>query len=87
MPLSRIKLRYAELINEVKVNKKADLINLNNSYNHLIVKLLYPIQFDKKPKKLTNKLKIDSLIARLNKEFVGFNCLYFIKFTKLSFYQ
>ena len=136
MPLSRIKLRYAELINELKVNKKANLINLNNSYNHLvqdiekirklfnpvigiiylaapfiighayqimsdyhvhwlgrimgltaflvsstsnyiiysmatsicfmnkiIVKFLYPIQFDKKPKKLTNKLKIDSLIS------------------------
>ena len=160
MPLSRIKMRYAELINELKVNKKANLINLNNSYNHLvqdigkirklfnpvigiiylaapfiighayqimsdhhvhwlgriiglavfliastsnyiiysmassicfmnkiIVKLLYPIQFNRKAKKLTNKLKIDSFIARLNNEFVGFDCLYFIKFTKLSFYQ
>ena len=160
MALSRIKLRYAELINEVKVKKGSNLFKLNNSYNHLvqdvkkirklfnpligiiylsapfiighafqimadhhiywlgriigltvflvastsnyiiysmassicfmnkiIVKLLYPIQFDKNPKKLTNKLKIDSLIARLNKEFVGFHCLYFIKFTKLSFYN
>ena len=55
--------------------------------NKIIVKLLYPIQFNKKPKKVTNKLKIDSLIARLNKEFVGFHCLYFIKFNKLSFYN
>ena len=160
MVMTRIKLRYAQLINEVKVNKITNLIKLNNSYNHLvqdvkkirkffnpligiiylsapfiighafqimidhniywlgriigltvflvasisnyiiysmassicfmnkiIVKPLYPIQFNKKPKKLANKLKIDSLIARLNKEFVGFHCLYFIKFTKLSFYH
>ena len=55
--------------------------------NKNIAKLLYPIQFNKKPKKLTNKLKLNSFIARLNKEFVGFKCLYFIKFTELSFYN
>ena len=55
--------------------------------NDIIVKLLYPIQFDKRPKTRQIKLKIDSFINRLNEEFVGFYCLYAIKFTRMSFYQ
>ena len=55
--------------------------------NKIIAKLLIPIQFDKRHKTRQMKLKIDSLIARLNKEFVGFYCLYAIKFTRMSFYQ
>ena len=55
--------------------------------NKIIVKLLIPIQFEKTPKTRQMKLKIDSLIARLSKEFVGFYCLYAIKFTRKSFYQ
>ena len=55
--------------------------------NKIIVKLLIPIQFDDRHKTRKMKLKIDSLIARLSKEFVGFYCLYSIKFTRMSFYQ
>ena len=55
--------------------------------NKIIIKLLVPIQFDKSRKTRQMKLKINSLIARLNKEFVGFYCLYAIKFTRMSFYQ
>ena len=55
--------------------------------NKIIVKLLHPIQFDKRPKTRLMRLKIDSLIARLNKEFVGFYCLYAIKFNRMSFYK
>ena len=58
--------------------------------NKVILKLLYPIQFDKTHNKRLTRLhrwKIDSFVARLNKEFVGFRCLYSIKFTKLSFYK
>ena len=51
------------------------------------VKLVIPIQFENRQKTRQMKLKIDSLIARLNKEFVGFYCLYAIKFTRKSFYQ
>ena len=58
--------------------------------NKKIVKLLYQIQFDKslntRMTRLT-RLKINSFVARLNKEFVGFHCLYSIKFTKRSFYN
>ena len=56
----------------------------------IIVKLLYPIQFDKPDNTRLTKLtrcKIDSFVARLNTEFVGFHVLYAIKFTKLSFYN
>ena len=56
-------------------------------YNTIIAKHLYPIQFSKTPKRLSIGLKIDSFISRLNKEFVGFRCLYSIKFTRKSFYQ
>ena len=55
--------------------------------NNIIVKLLHPIQFDKRFKTRQMKLKIDSLIAKLNEEFVGFYCLYAIKFNRKSFYQ
>ena len=55
--------------------------------NKIIIKLLIPIQFDKRHKTQQIKLKIDSLIARLSKEFVGFYCLYSIKFTRMSFYE
>ena len=55
--------------------------------NKIILKLLIPIQFDKRHKTRQMKLKIDSFIARLSKEFVGFYCLYAIKFTRKTFYQ
>ena len=58
--------------------------------NKVIVKLLHPIQSDKTHNTRLTRLhryKIDSFVARLNNEFVGFHCLYAIKFTKLSFYK
>ena len=58
--------------------------------NKIIVQLLYSIQFDKtRETKMTlfKRLKIDSFVARLRKEFVGFRCLYSIKFTRLTFYH
>ena len=65
----------------------ASSICLNNK---VLVKLLHPIQSDTTPRPRLTRLhrcKIDSFVARLNKEFVGFRCLYSIKFTKLSFYN
>ena len=55
--------------------------------NKVILKLLIPIQFDKRHKTRQMKLKIDSFIDRLNEEFVGFYCLYAIKFNRMSFYH
>ena len=55
--------------------------------NKVILKLLYPIQFDKKPKTIRMRLKIDSFIDRLNEEFVGFYCLYAMKFNRKTFYK
>ena len=55
--------------------------------NNIIVKFLHPIQLDKRFKTRQMRLKIDSFIDRLNKEFVGFYCLYAIKFNRMSFYQ
>ena len=58
--------------------------------NKVIVELLYPIQSDKTHNTRLTRLtrfSIDSFVDRLNTEFVGFHCLYAIKFTKLSFYN
>ena len=55
--------------------------------NKVIVKLLITIQLDDRHKTRRMKLKIDSFVERLSKEFVGFYCLYVIKFTRMSFYQ
>ena len=55
--------------------------------NKVIVKLLIPIQFENRHKTQQMKLKIDSFIDRLNEEFVGFYCLFAIKFKRMTFYQ
>ena len=38
-------------------------------------------------RKLQIKLKIDSFIARLNSQFIGFYCFNLFEFTKMAFYQ
>ena len=55
--------------------------------NTSILMNLYPILVDKNFKKLKLRLRIDSFIARLNTEYIGFHCLLFIKFKRLSFYE
>ena len=58
--------------------------------NKVIVKHLHPIQSDKTDNtRLTRltRLRIDSFVDRLNNEFVGFQCLYSIEFTRMSFYE
>ena len=55
--------------------------------NKSIPKYLYPMFFNEKNIKLRTKLKIDSFIARLNKQFIGYYCFNLFKFTKLAFYQ
>ena len=55
--------------------------------NKSIPKHLYPIFINERNIKLRTKLKIDSFIERLNKQFIGYYCFNLFKFTKLAFYQ
>ena len=55
--------------------------------NKTIPRYLYPMFFNERNLKLRTKLKIDSFIARLNQQFIGFYCFNLFKFTKLAFYQ
>ena len=55
--------------------------------NKSFPKFLYPVFCWKRNKRITMELKIDSFIARLNEQFVGFYCFNWFKFTKMAFYQ
>ena len=55
--------------------------------NKSIHKYLYPMFFSNMKIKIRTKLTIDSFIARLNTQFIGFYCFNLFKFTKMAFYQ
>ena len=55
--------------------------------NKSVVKHLYPIFIDKKLKNIWTKLKVDSFIERLNRDFIGFYCYNLFKMTKRAFYE
>ena len=59
-----------------------------SQFNIEISKILYPTCTKRHHiKYCEKKMKIDSFIDRLNNEFIGFNCLFFIKFNRMSFYE
>ena len=55
--------------------------------NKSIPRHLYPMFFNGRQRKLQIKLKIDSFIARLNTQFIGYYCFNLFKFTKMVYYQ
>ena len=55
--------------------------------NKSIAKYLYPMFCGQRVTKLLVKLKIESLIDRLNNQFVGFYTFNLFKFTKTTFYE
>ena len=76
------------------INQLSASITVRNKSIH---KYLYPM-FCNEPKiklkiktslktKLRTKLAIDSFIARLNTQFIGFYCFNLFKFTKMTYYQ
>ena len=72
------------IITSFLVNQLSASITIRNKS---IPKHLYPMFFNERNIKLRTKLKIDSFIARLNKQFIGYYCFNLFKFTKLAFYQ
>jgi len=55
--------------------------------NKKLARLLYPMFIDEHSMDLKTKMKINSFIARLNTEFIGFRCFNLFKMTKLAFYE
>ena len=55
--------------------------------NISIPQYLYPIFCSPRFRKIQIKLKIDSFIARLNTQFIGFYCFNLFEFDKMIFYQ
>ena len=62
------------------------LSSISNT-NHLFLKHLYPLLTDNSFNRPALRRRIDSFIARLNTEYIGFNCLYFMKFENMTFYE
>ena len=55
--------------------------------NYFILKQLYPLLTDKNFNRRVLRRRIDSFIARLNTEFIGFHCWFYIKFKRYTFYE
>ena len=62
-----------------------DVMSSISTANKSIVKHLYPIIVDRNFRKLRLRLRIDSFIARLNEEFVGFICLRYVDLKRSTF--
>ena len=66
------------------INQISASITVRNKSIH---KYLYPMFICERKTKIRTKLSIDSFIARLNTQFIGFYCFNLFKFTKMAFYQ
>ena len=66
------------------INQISASITVRNKSIH---KYLYPMFCNGRQRKLRTKLSIDSFIARLNTQFIGFYCFNLFPFTKMAFYQ
>lgn len=84
MNLISLALLAAAFINIYLVNYISASITIRNN---TLVKYLYPLFNGNHSTNLKLKLKIDSFIARLNKQYIGFRCFNLFKFTKLVFYE
>ena len=75
----------------VKANVNAFIINQISASitvrNKSVHKYLYPMFCSKRKTRIRTKLSIDSFIARLNTQFIGFYCFYLFPFTKMAFYK
>ena len=55
--------------------------------NKSIPRYLYPLFTKRGNARIRMKLEIESFIARLNTEYIGYYCLNLFKFTKMAFYE
>ena len=71
-------------INAFIINQLSASITVRNKSIH---KYLYPMFCSKMKIRIRTKLTIDSFIARLNTQFIGFYCFNLFPFTKRVFYE
>ena len=71
-------------LNAFLINQVSASISVRNKS---LPRYLYPIFSSGRNTNKRLKLKIDSFIARLNSQFIGFYCFNLFKFTKMAFYQ
>ena len=71
-------------INAFIINQLSASITVRNKSIH---KYLYIIFCSKRIIRIRTKLTIDSFIARLNTQFIGFYCFNLFPFTKMAFYE
>ena len=71
-------------INAFIMNQLSASITVRNKSIH---KYLYPMFFSNMKIRIRTKLTIDSFIARLNNQFIGFYCFNLFQFTKKAFYE
>ena len=71
-------------VNAFIINQISASITVRNKSIH---KYLYPMFYWKRKIRIRTKLTIDSSIARLNTQFIGFFCFNLFEFTKISFYE
>ena len=72
------------ILNTFIMNQLSASITVRNKSIH---KYLYPMFSSKRIIRIRTKLTIDSFIARLNTQFIGFYCFNLCKFTKKLFYE
>ena len=71
-------------INAFIINQLSASITVRNKSIH---KYLYPMFFSNTKIRIRTKLTIDSFIARLNTQFIGFYCFNLFEFNKKAFYE
>ena len=77
-------LFVASNVNAFIINQISASITVRNKS---IPRYLYPVFSSQEKARIGMKLEIESLIARLNTQFIGFYCFNLFKFTKMAFYQ
>ena len=77
-------LLIISMVNAFLINQISASITVRNKS---FTMFLYPVLCWKMDRRIRMQLKIDSFIARLKSEFVGFYCFHWFKFTKMAFYQ
>ena len=84
-------LKLAFLTTFILTNVNAFIINQISASitvrNKSIPRYLYPVFARRGNARIRMKLELESFIARLNTEYIGYYCLNLFKFTKMAFYQ
>ena len=77
-------LFFGAILDTFLINQISASITVRNKS---IPRYLYPMFCSQRNRRTRMKLKVDSFVAQLNSQFVGFYCFNLFEFTKMAFYQ